>query len=112
MELRAGQHIYLNAITSWFEETQLIYYAMDIRYIESTYHPRIISAFVLGGTEAGKFMQGHSLNEAAHHNERVLLCTNMTNLIVFIYCGFQNLASPKNKVQKDQALTRCDNNLN
>ena len=37
MELRAGQHIYLNAITSRSEETQLIYYAMDIWYIESTY---------------------------------------------------------------------------
>ena len=94
MELRAGQHIYLNAITSRSEETQLTYYAMDIWYIESTYHPRIISAFVLGATEAGKFMQGHSLNEVAPHNERVFLYTNMTNLIVFV---FRILHHPKAK---------------
>ena len=32
MELRAGQHNYLNAITSRFDETHLIYYAIKTRY--------------------------------------------------------------------------------
>ena len=35
MELRASQRNYLNAITSGFDETQLIYYEIkpDIRYL-------------------------------------------------------------------------------